>query len=61
MANHKDKVVDLSSLYFDPYFMEKTQEVVNFCKKYNKPYVTIDSRHDIRKKRTADEKNEILL
>ena len=61
MANHKDKAVDLSSLYFDPYFMEKTQEVVNFCKKYNKTYVTIDSRHDIRKKRTADEKNEILL
>ena len=35
MANHKDKAVDLSSLYFDPYFMEKTQEVVNCCKKYN--------------------------
>lgn len=33
MANHKDKAVDLSSLYFDPYFMEKTQEVVNCCKK----------------------------
>ena len=30
----------------DPYFMEETQAVVNFCKKYNKPYVTIDSRHD---------------
>lgn len=48
MANPKDKAVDLSSLHFDPYFVEETQEVVNFCKKYSKPYVTIDSRHDTR-------------
>lgn len=30
----------------DPYFMEETQAVVEFCKKYNKPYVTIDCKHD---------------
>lgn len=30
----------------DPYFMEETQAVVELCKKYNKPYVTIDCKHD---------------
>ncbi len=30
----------------DPYFMEETQDAVELCKKYNKPYVTIDSKHD---------------
>ena len=30
----------------DPYFMEETQAVVELCKKYKKPYVTIDSKHD---------------
>ncbi len=30
----------------DPFFLEETQAVVEMCKKHNKPYVTIDSRHD---------------
>ena len=30
----------------DPFFLEETQAVVELCKKHNKPYVTIDSRHD---------------
>ena len=30
----------------DPYFMEETQAAAEFCVKYNKPFVTIDCRHD---------------
>jgi len=30
----------------DPYFQEETQAAAELCVKYNKPYVTIDSRHD---------------
>lgn len=30
----------------DPYFMEETQAAAELCVKHNKPYVTIDSRHD---------------
>lgn len=30
----------------DPYFMEATQAAAELCVKHNKPYVTIDSRHD---------------
>lgn len=30
----------------DPYFMEETQVAAELCVKHQKPYVTIDSRHD---------------
>lgn len=30
----------------DPYFMEETQAAAELCVKYNKPFVTIDCRHD---------------
>lgn len=30
----------------DPYFQEETQKAAELCVKHNKPYVTIDSRHD---------------
>ena len=30
----------------DPYFQEETQAAAELCVKHNKPYVTIDSRHD---------------
>lgn len=30
----------------DPYFMEATEEVMELCRKHDKPYVTIDCRHD---------------
>lgn len=30
----------------DPYFLEETQVAAELCVKYDKPYVTIDSRHD---------------
>ena len=45
MPKEKD-IAECKVAAVDPYFMEETQAVVNFCKKYNKPYVTIDSRHD---------------
>ena len=30
----------------DPYFIEATQETAELCVKHNKPFVTIDCRHD---------------
>lgn len=30
----------------DPYFMEETQAAAELCVKYQKPYVTIDCKHD---------------
>ena len=30
----------------DPFFLEETQAVAEFCVKHKKPYVTIDCRHD---------------
>ncbi len=30
----------------DPYFLEETQAAAELCVKYNKPFVTIDCRHD---------------
>jgi len=42
----EDDVIDCKVAAIDPFFMEETQSVAELCKKHQKPYVTIDCRHD---------------
>ena len=42
----EDDIANCKVAGIDPFFMEETQAVADFCVKHNKPYVTIDCRHD---------------
>ena len=42
----EDDVAGCKVAAIDPYFMEETQAAAELCVKHNKPYVTIDCRHD---------------
>ena len=42
----EEDVRSCSVAAIDPYFKEETQAAAELCVKYNKPYVTIDCRHD---------------
>ena len=39
-------IIDCTVAAIDPYFIEATQETAELCVKHNKPFVTIDCRHD---------------
>jgi hypothetical protein len=39
-------IADCKVAAIDPYFQEETRAVAELCKKYGKPYVTIDCCHD---------------
>ncbi len=39
-------IIDCQVVGIDPYFQQSTQMVAELCVKHNKPYVTIDCRHD---------------
>ncbi len=39
-------IVDCKVAAIDPYFQEATQAAAELCVKHNKPYVTIDCKHD---------------
>lgn len=39
-------IAECKAAAIDPYFLEETQAAAKLCVKHNKPYVTIDSRHD---------------
>ncbi len=42
----EEDIIGCKVAAIDPFFMEETQTVAELCKKYKKPYVTIDCRHD---------------
>lgn len=42
----EEDVIACKVAAIDPYFFEETQTVAELCKKHQKPYVTIDCRHD---------------
>lgn len=42
----EDDIANCKVAGIDPYFMEETQNAAELCVKHNKPYITIDSRHD---------------
>lgn len=39
-------IINCKVAAIDPYFIEATQETAELCVKHNKPFVTIDCRHD---------------
>lgn len=49
----EEDIAECSVAAIDPYFMEATQAVAELCRKYHKPYVTIDCRHDTELHRHA--------
>lgn len=42
----EEDVIACKVAAIDPFFMEETEAAARLCKKYKKPYVTIDCRHD---------------
>lgn len=42
----EEDVAECKVAAIDPYFMEATQAAAELCVKYQKPYVTIDCKHD---------------
>ena len=39
-------IAECKAAAIDPFFLEETQAAAELCVKHNKPFVTIDSRHD---------------
>ena len=42
----EEDIIAATAVGIDPYFQEETRAAAEFCVKHNKPYVTIDCKHD---------------